>query len=103
MELISLENNRILLNEDISKEIAEFETQIKELKAKEDELKQALLNEMEEKNILKVETDDITITYVAPTDRESFNSKKFREDYSDLYDEYVEIKPVSSSIRIKVK
>ena len=103
MELISLENNRILLNEDISKEIAEFETQIKELKAKEDELKQTLLNEMEEKNILKVETDDITITYVAPTDRESFNSKKFREDYSDLYDEYVEIKPVSSSIRIKVK
>lgn len=103
MELISLENNKILLNENISKEIAEFETQIKELKAKEDELKQALLNEMEEKNILKVETDDITITYVAPTDRESFNSKKFREDYSDLYDEYVEIKPVSSSIRIKVK
>lgn len=103
MELISLENNRILLNEDISKEIAEFETQIKELKAKEDELKKALLNEMEEKNILKVENDDITITYVAPTDRESFNSKKFREDYSDLYDEYVEIKPVSSSIRIKVK
>lgn len=103
MELISLENNRIFLNENISKEIAEFETQIKELKAKEDELKQALLNEMEEKNILKVETDDITITYVAPTDRESFNSKKFREDYSDLYDEYVEIKPVSSSIRIKVK
>lgn len=103
MELISLENNRILLNENISKEIKEFETRIKELKAKEDELKKALLNEMEERNILKVENDDITITYVAPTDRESFNSKKFREDYSDLYDEYVEIKPVSSSIRIKVK
>lgn len=103
MELIKFENNAVVLDEEISKEIANFEKSIKELKAKEDELKKALLNEMEERNILKVENDDITITYVAPTDRESFNSKKFREDYSDLYDEYVEIKPVSSSIRIKVK
>ena len=103
MELIKLENNRISLNENVSKNIAEFENAIKELKAKEDELKQNILKEMEEKGILKVETNDIIINYIESTDRETFDTKTFREEHSDLYDEYIKITPVKSSIRIKIK
>ena len=58
---------------------------------------------MEKKNLIKIETDDIAITYVAPTDRETFDSKTFRQNYSDLYDEYVKLSPVKSCIKIKVK
>ena len=58
---------------------------------------------MENKNILKLETDDLTITYIAPAERETFDSKRFREENSDLYDEYVKFSPVKSSIRVKVK
>lgn len=61
------------------------------------------MEEMEAKNFIKIDTDVMTITYVAPTDREKFDSKKFREDHADLYDEYVSMIPVKSSIRIKVK
>lgn len=69
----------------------------------EDELKKNILNEMEEKGLLKLETDSLIISYVAPTERETFDSKSFRESNPDLYDDYVNFSPVKSSIRIKVK
>ena len=76
---------------------------MKEIKEAEDALKAAILEEMESKNILSIKTNDMTITYVAPSDRETFDSKKLREEKPDLYDEYVKISPVKSSIRIKLK
>ena len=100
--LVTVENIT-LLNPEVSMALAKFERQAKEIKAKQDELKQRILEEMEAQGIIKVETDDITITYVAPTSRETFDSKKFRKDNPDLYDEYVSINSVKASIRMKVK
>ena len=103
MELIKVENGLSILDEEASKKIAKFERQIKEIKAKEDEFKQAILEEMEAKNIIKIDTEDLMIYYVAPSDRETFDSKAFKEEHQELYDEYVKMSPVKSSIRIKVK
>lgn len=103
MELIKVENEIGILDTEVSKKVAEFEKAIKEIKEKEEELKQNILTEMENKNILKLETDDLMITYIAPAERETFDSKRFREDNPDLYDEYVKFSPVKSSIRVKVK
>nr|DAV89090.1 MAG TPA: hypothetical protein [Caudoviricetes sp.] len=103
MELIKIENGISLLDIEVSNKISEFEKQIKELKVQEDELKKNILNEMEEKGLLKLETDSLIISYVAPTERETFDSKSFRESNPDLYDDYVNFSPVKSSIRIKVK
>lgn len=100
--LVTVENIT-LLNPEVSMALAKFEKQAKEIKAKQDELKQRILEEMEAQGIVKVETDDISITYVAPTNRETFDSKKFRKDNPDLYDEYVSISSVKASIRMKVK
>lgn len=102
MELITVSADTALLQPEISKKIADFERQIKEIKQAEDELKMKILEEMERKGLLKVKTDDLAITYVAPADRESFDSKKFRDDHADLYDEYIKMTPVKASIRIKV-
>lgn len=92
-----------LLNPEISDKIADFEKKIKKLKEQEDLLKQSILEEMEAKGIVKIENDDLLISYIAPTDRETFDSKKLREDNPDLYDEYIKISKVKASIRIKVK
>ena len=56
MELIKIENDGLTygLDNEIGKQIAEFERQLKELKEKEDELKLNILNEMEEKKHLIV-------------------------------------------------
>lgn len=103
MELIKIENNVPVLDAEISSQIAEFERQAKFIKEQEERLKNAILIEMEAKGIIGIDTDDLKITYVAPTDREKFDSKQFRSDHSELYDEYVSMIPVKSSIRIKVK
>ena len=100
-EIMIQDNNT--LSESIEKQIVSIEKRIKKLKEQQDAMKAALLEAMETKNLIKLETDKLVISYVAPTDRESFDSKKFKEDNPDLYDEYVKISPVKSSIRIKVK
>lgn len=100
--LIIFENDNYILNPIVSEQLAGFEKTVKELKEKEEKLKAIILEEMEKAKILKLETPDLTISYIAPTDRESFDSKAFKVEHQDLYDEYIKMTPVKSSIRIKV-
>jgi 2,3-bisphosphoglycerate-independent phosphoglycerate mutase len=103
-ELIKIENDAFILDIDASNKIAEFERQIKLIKEAEDAVKEVIKAEMEARGILKVEdkTNGMTITYIAPSHRETFDSKKFKADNPDMYDEYVKLTPVKSSIRIKL-
>ena len=103
-DIIKIENGTSLLNADVSNKIAEFERQIKLLKEAEDALKEVIKAEMEARGILKVEDaiNGMSITYIAPSHRETFDSKKFKADNPNLYDEYVKLSPVKSSIRIKL-
>ena len=101
-ELIVYENNTALLNPEVSIRLAEFERMVKEVKAKQDELKQRILEEMESKGIVSIKSPELTISYVAPTSRETFDSNTFRKDHPDLYDQYVNISLVKASVRMKV-
>lgn len=103
MDLIKIVNDVALLEPETLEKIVKFETAIKRLKEQEDELKKAILEEMESKNIIKLDSNELMISYVAATDREFFNSKKLKNDMPDLYDAYVEMRSVKPSIRIKVK
>ena len=102
-KLIRIEQDTAILSPHISVALAEFERQVKDIKAKEDALKQRLLEEMEANGIIKIETDDLAITYVAPTTKEKFDGKAFRKENPDLYDKYVSISSVKSYIRMDVK
>ena len=102
-DLITIKDGNALLDVETSAKIAEFERKMKEIKEAEDALKQGILKEMEQKGILKVETEEMTISYIAPTDRETFDSKRFKFDHPDMFDEYVKLSPVKASVRIKIK
>ena len=102
-ELITVSNGVALLDAQTAVKIAEFERKIKEIKEAEDALKAAILEEMEGKNILSIKTSDMTISYIGPSDRETLDSKRLKEEKPEIYDEYVKISPVKSSIRIKLK
>lgn len=102
-QLIEVRNDVAVLSDDVSNTLIEIENNIKLLKEKEDLIKQSILDEMENKNIIKLDNDKLTINYIAPSDRETFDSKKFKSDHQDLYDEYIRMTPIKSSIRIKVK
>lgn len=103
MELIKQYGEAAILDGATAQKIAEFERLTKELKNKEEELKKAILAEMENKGLIKLETDELIINYIAETSRETLNTKQLREELPDIYDAYIDIKSVKPSIRIKLK
>ena len=103
MEMIQLINNKPVLDGATLKSLIVFEKKIKELEEAKKELNAKILEEMESKGIIKIDSDEVSISYIQPSDRESFDSKSFRADHPDIYDSYVRMTPVKASIRIKVK
>lgn len=103
MDLIKLYGDVAILDGETAHKIAEFEKLAKDLKRKEDDLKKAILSEMENKGLIKLETDELIINYIALSERETLNTKLLREELPDIYDTYVEIKPVKPSIRVRLK
>ena len=83
--------------------IIDIDRQEKAIKKAKEEIWNALKEEMEKKGIKKIESDELLINYISSTDRETFDKKAFQKEHADLYDEYVEMKPVKASIRVKVK
>lgn len=100
MELVKIENGQLA---PITIEaIKTFETQIKTIKEQYEIFKSELLNTMEQNGIVKFEAEGLKISYIAETERETFDSKQFKVDMPDLYDEYVKLSKVKPSVRIKV-
>lgn len=102
-ELITIVDGVAVLDAVTASRLEGFERQMKFLKEREDELKAALLEEMEAKGVIGIKTDNMTVTYVPESDREKFDGKKFRADSPETYDLYVSMVPVKASLRIRVK
>lgn len=102
-DLIVLENGEYILEKDAVKTIITIEKEIKNLKEMQDNYKEILLKAMEENEIIKLETPELSITRKAPTTREGLDSKSLKADMPEIYDEYVRISEVKGSVTIKVK
>ena len=84
--------------------IADMERTIKTWTAKRDELKEKILQLMKDNNCDKVELDGrVLITRVAPTTREAFDSKAFKEAEPELYKQYAKTSEVKESLKITVR
>ena len=101
--LIVKKEDNYQLTDTIISELRLIDEEEKELKEKKEKIREILLKEMEDKNILKLENENISITRKEPTERETFRTKDFKKDLPDLYDAYVEFTPVKGSLVIKVK
>lgn len=103
MELIKIENDLITASEELTNIILDIKNLEERLKAKKENLSLSLLEEMKAKDIKKIETPDVVITYVDETERETFDTKKFKEDFPDMYDDYVKFTKVKANVRIKAR
>lgn len=86
----------------VENEIVEFINTIKELKAKEDELKSRLLAEMDEAEVTKWQGDMLTFTRKADSSRETFDTKRFKAEHPDLYRQYLVISNTRGSVQITI-
>ena len=92
-----------LIPKSAENQIVKVVKQLADLKAQEKALKESLLQEMEKRNIKKIDTPKLTITYVDATTKETFDTKGFRETHRDLYDEYASLSDVKAYVKIGVK
>lgn len=102
MELVKL-NNELALEPQESEYIADLLERYNTINDELNNIKASLLTMMEQKGIKKLENDALVITYVAETYRETFNSRAFRKDHEELYNDYIEMSTVKPSVRIKLK
>lgn len=102
MNKIALTSDNLLPIETENR-IATVMKQLADLKEAEKILKESLLEEMQKRNIKKIDTPKLTITYVDETTKEDFDKKAFKEAHKDLYDEYAKITSVKAYVKIGVK
>lgn len=84
-----------------------MEMQILDLLAKKKEIEEQvktfserMKGEMEKAGVKKWETDNMRLTYIDPTTKETFDSKRFKEEHPEDYRKYTKTTNVKSSIRI---
>lgn len=105
--LITVKEDKPILQQDMVFKIIEIENNLKQLKELQDEYKKEVMKAMEDKGVIKL-VDDITglsITYIeAKENLEKFNQVKFKEEHPDLYDEYVTLDGKKSAyITVRLK
>lgn len=100
-DLIQIENGQ--LTTETIKRILLLQEQKKKADEAWDLVKERLCEVMEANGILKVETPEATITYVAPTTTERFDSKTFKKECPEIYDEYAKISPVSARVLVTAR
>jgi len=91
------------INREIEKAVGAQLQKLETLKQQDADMRQAILEAMEANSVTKFDGDLITITYVAPTKRTTFDSTKFKEERPKTYAKYLKTSPVKASIRLKVK
>jgi predicted phage-related endonuclease len=83
--------------------LADLQLSKKAIEDEEAELKAQLLEAMKAQGIDKHETDVLQITYIAPTKRETFDSKKLKAEMPEIAAKYTKESNVKDSVRITLK
>ena len=66
-------------------------------------VREKIVASMKEQGLTKFENDKISITYIAPTERVTFDSTAFKKDQPELYKQYSKSSMTKESVRIKLK
>ena len=85
------------------KKIADLELAKKNIENDESALREQLLQAMEKYGVKKFETDEVTFTYVAPTTRNTIDSKALKDEQPDIAALYTKTSNVKASVKITVK
>lgn len=74
-----------------------------ELGKKIEDFKERLLKEMQDNDIKSWKSDRIIITRLLPTEREIFDTKRFKQENEDIYRHYTKSSKTKESIKITTR
>lgn len=76
---------------------------IKELTEEYDAIKAEVLQKMIENKDKSFDTGNVLITVIAPSQKETFDSKKFKTEHANLYGQYVKTSTTKESLKITLR
>ena len=103
VDVVDINDTQIEKIAELEQIIKDLDSQVKEAKQKQDELKGALLQEMESRGLKSFEKGNLKITYVAPSTRTTLDSKAIKEKYPEIYEENAKTTDVKASLKITLK
>ena len=86
--------------EELMEDIKSKEEELKLLKEKVDKVKEVLYDTMGKEGVKTVDRGKLKITYVAPSNRTSIDSKKLEKEEPEIYKKYVNTTTVEGNIKI---
>lgn len=102
-EVVVIDDNQITEIAELEELIKMLDGQVKAAKQKQDELKGALLQEMESRGLKSFEKGNLKITYVAPSTRATLDSKAIKEKYPAIYEAHLKETEIKASLKITLK
>ena len=88
----------------VQRELANIDSSMKMLKARQDALKAEVLSRMSEEHASTIRTEIATFSRVAPSQKYVFDEKRFMENHRDIYDQYcTKLQSRKESLTIKFK
>lgn len=100
-EIIKVEEKQ--LSTEVEKKLFLYNQAVKEAEIQAKKLKEALYEEMEKREIIKFENDNMVITRILSTTRETIDSKKLKKEYPEIAKMFIKTSNVKGSIRMKFK
>ena len=88
---------------DVQQYLAMLEADVKKKTEELKTIKDGLCKLMLDKGIKRFTTPVMQLTTVTPAPKQTFDSKKFKDDYPELYSQYLKTSEVKPSIRITFK
>lgn len=100
---VEINDQQLTEIEELEQLIKMLDGQVKAAKQKQDELKGALLQEMETRGLKSFEKGNLKITYVAPSTRTTLDSKAIKEKYPAIYEAHLKETEIKASLKITLK
>lgn len=104
--LTQLEENEKAIakvNQRASKAVSAFQTSLKELQAKNTEMREKLKAGMRDSGTHKFENEVLSITYSPASTRQVLDTARMKVEEPDTYSKFLKTSIVSDSVKIKVK
>lgn len=92
-----------LISAQLVNTIIEIEEEVANLIEIQKEYKEKLKVVMKEHGVKTWDAGRLRVSYTPPSQNNSFDSKKFQADHSDLYTKYLKVTPKADSIRVTIR
>ena len=100
-DLIRYEGGSPILDERTGARLAALEATIEQLEDERKALRAMILTEMERIGCIKLQTEELTVSYIPAGTTERLDGKALREECPDVYDAYAKLTQVPSRVLVR--